>query len=116
MSNENIGDNVSELITPISDILDIVESIIVITPSTEQENSLKILIYNAIDEFKYFTKQNDVSDYYGVIAQMVVYNFNRMGTEGLNSENYSGVAYNYSSDYPEPIVRQLKHCRKLVTL
>ena len=47
---------------------------------------------------------------------MVAYNYNRLGTEGLDSEGYSGVSFNYSADYPEPIIRALKAKRKLITL
>ena len=47
---------------------------------------------------------------------IVVYNYNRLGTEGLDSEGYSGVSLNYSADYPEPIIRALKAKRKLITL
>ena len=47
---------------------------------------------------------------------MVVYNYNRIGTEGLNSESYSGTSYNYTTDYPEQILKMLKRYRKIVTL
>ena len=42
---------------------------------------------------------------------MVVFLYNRLGTEGLNSESYSGVSYNYSSDYPEYILSALESAK-----
>lgn len=47
------------------------------------------------------------------IAEMVVYNFNRLGSEGLSSEGYSGVSFSYSPDYPNSIMRSLNAYRKL---
>ena len=49
----------------------------------------------------------------GTVCDMVVYNYNRMGTEGLSSEGYSGVSFSYSTDYPESILRSLKAHRKV---
>nr|DAT70848.1 MAG TPA: Head Tail Connector Protein [Caudoviricetes sp.] len=50
------------------------------------------------------------------IISMVVYKYNRLGTEGLDSEGYSGVSFGYSTDYPESIMRALKSQRKLITI
>lgn len=38
---------------------------------------------------------------------MVVFRYNRLGTEGLNSESYSGASYNYSDGYPDDIMKAL---------
>ena len=45
---------------------------------------------------------------------MVVYKYNRIGTEGVDSEGYSGVNFQYTSDYPENIMRGLRAKRKVV--
>ena len=84
--------------------------------STEKDNLLTLLIQQATDEAKDFTHREDVCELQSTIERMVVYNYNRIGTEGLNSESYSGTSYNYTTDYPEPILKMLKRYRKIVTL
>ena len=84
--------------------------------STEKDALLLLLIQQAEDEAKDFTHREDVCELQSTIEKMVVYNYNRLGTEGLNSESYSGTSYNYTTDYPEPILKMLKRYRKIVTL
>ena len=84
--------------------------------STEKDALLQLLIQQAEDEAKDFTHREDVCELQSTIEKMVVYNYNRLGTEGLNSESYSGTSYNYASDYPEQILKMLKRYRKIVTL
>ena len=84
--------------------------------STEKDNLLTLLIQQAEDEAKDFTHREDVCELQSTIERMVVYNYNRIGTEGLNSESCSGTSYNYASDYPEQILKMLKRYRKIVTL
>ena len=49
----------------------------------------------------------------GTIIAMVIYDYNRMGTEGLTSENYSGVSFGYASGYSDDIMKQLRRYRKV---
>ena len=49
----------------------------------------------------------------GCIIAMVIYDYNRMGTEGLTSENYSGVSFGYASGYSDDIMKQLRRYRKV---
>ena len=84
--------------------------------STEKDKLLKLLIILATEDARTISRRQDVSELEGIIIQMVVFNYNRLGTEGLDSESYSGTSYSYSSDYPENILRSLKRYRKLVTL
>lgn len=48
-----------------------------------------------------------------VCEKIAVYFFNRMGTEGLNSESFSGVSYSYTDEIPGDIKRQLNAFRKV---
>ena len=84
--------------------------------STEKDKLLKLLINLATEDARTISRRQDVSELEGIITQMVVFNYNRLGTEGLDSESYSGVSDSYSADYPENILRALKRYRKLVTL
>lgn len=71
----------------------------------------QVLISQALDEAIAYTNNENISD--NLIVQMAIYKYNRLGTEGLNSENYSGVSFNYLNDYPENIVKQLRRFKKL---
>lgn len=51
-----------------------------------------------------------------VIARMVVWHYNRLGAEGLNSQSYSGMNESYASEYPEPLKRSIYRFRRLRTL
>lgn len=46
----------------------------------------------------------------GAIIKMVVVDYNRIGTEGLNSESYNGAGYSYEG-YSEDIIKELYHER-----
>lgn len=77
---------------------------------------LTLLIQQAIDEAIEFTHNSDTSELESTIIKMVLFNYNRLGTTGIDAESYSGVSYTYAADYPEGILRSLKSKRKLVTL
>lgn len=79
-----------------------------------KDQLLLILIQQALEEAHNYTHNNCIPD--SIICEMVVYKYNRLGTEGVDSENYSGVSFNYSSDYPEGVMRHLKSFRKVRTL
>lgn len=81
-----------------------------------KDDLLTILIEQAIDEALTYTHQDCVDELNTAIIQMVVYKYNRIGTEGVESEGYSGVSFNYATDYPESILRALNAKRRLRTL
>lgn len=82
----------------------------------DKDDLLTILIEQATEEALAYTHRDSILELNTSIIQMVVYKYNRIGTEGVESENYSGVAFNYSTDYPEPIMRGLRAKRKVVVL
>ena len=84
--------------------------------TNDKDNLLNLLISQVIDEVKDFTHREEVYELQSTIEKMVIYNYNRLGTEGVNSESYSGISYNYSTDYPESIMITLKRYRKLIVL
>lgn len=81
-----------------------------------KDDLLTFLIEQAREEAMAYTHLDCVDELSTIILRMCVYNYNRLGTEGLDSEGQSGVSFAYSADYPEPIVRALKAKRKLITL
>lgn len=81
-----------------------------------KDDLLTLLIEQAIEEALNYTHQDNIDNLSSTIISMVVYKYNRLGTEGLDSEGYSGVSFGYSADYPESIMRALKSQRKLITI
>jgi hypothetical protein len=77
-----------------------------------KDELLQLIINLASDDAKSKTGCEDMLILRSVIIDMVVYRYNRLGTEGLESENYSSVSYHYSSDYPESILSALNFIRK----
>lgn len=85
-----------------------------ITDNTK-DTLLTYLINSTIDEVKAYCHRSVLDNTLNTaVEMMVVYKYNRIGTEGLSSENYSGVSFNYSDDYPDTIKRLLNSKRKLV--
>lgn len=72
------------------------------------------LIENA-EEFalNYTNNASAMDSLKGTIIAMVIQDYNRMGTEGLTSENYSGVSFGYIDGYDENIMKSLKKFRKV---
>ena len=93
-------------------LLDKVKIMLGIT-STDKDGLLLLLIEQATEEAVQYTHNESVETLSAVIVRMVVYNYNRLGTEGVDSEGYSGVSFNYSADYPEAIMRTLRAKRKV---
>ena len=70
-----------------------------------QDELLELLIKQSTNEAKAKTSSKDVTPSLRVvIVKMALYNYNRMGTEGLDSESYSGASYNYTDGYPQDIL------------
>ena len=80
----------------------------------EEDELLNLLIDIATDEALTYTRRDDASLLDTAIIQMCVYKYNRQETEGVDSENYSGVSFVYANDYPEPVLTLLKSKRKVV--
>lgn len=82
----------------------------------EKDDLLTLIIDQAIEYATNYTHNNDIHTLVPVILKMAVFDYNRLGTEGLESEGYSGVSFSYSDDYPEYILRSLRSKRRIKTL
>lgn len=81
---------------------------------TSKDALLTELISDAEEFAKTYCNNADVVSLVGAaIVQMVIEDYNKMGAEGLNSESYSGVSFNYQSAYSEDIMKQLRRYRKI---
>lgn len=97
-------------------MIDKIKLLLGLTNDNSKDNLLQLLIDMATEEAINYTHNEHIADLSSAICSMVVYQYNRLGTEGLNSENYSGVTFNYSQDYPDNIMRQLRTHRKVRTI
>lgn len=82
----------------------------------EKDSLLKVLLAQATAEAKAYTNNTNMAVLSPAITQMVVYKYNRLGTEGLNNESYSGESYNYAAEYPAAVMSLLKSCRRIKTI
>lgn len=64
------------------------------------------------DELKAYCRTDHIKDMKSLILEMVIYKYNRLGTEDLQSENYSGASYAYLNDYPDTIKAAMKEARR----
>ena len=87
-------------------IIDNVKILLGLT-GNDKDELLEILLAEAEDDAKMITKRDRLFGMDSVIERMVVYLYNRLGTEGLNSESYSGASYNYTDGYPDDIMKAL---------
>lgn len=78
-----------------------------------KDDLLNLLIDNAQEFAVSYTNNEDVKTYEGALARIVVYDYNRMNTEGLNSESYSGLTFSYAADYPEAVLKPLRAHRRV---
>jgi len=94
-------------------MLEKIKTLIGLTDNTK-DTLLSILIQQCEDEAVAYTHNDCLAELESTLIQMVIYKYNRLGTEGVSSEGYSGVSYNYTDDYPESILRGLRAKRKVV--
>lgn len=48
-----------------------------------------------------------------IVKDIVVIKVNKLGSEGISNESYSGVSQSYIEDIPKDILRKLKRYRRL---
>lgn len=82
----------------------------------EKDDLIRILIDICTDEAEQYCNTNSIDGLETAIIQMVVFKYNRIGTEGLNSESYNSASFSYADDYPMPILKMLNSKRKLRVL
>lgn len=86
-----------------------------ITDNSKDE-LLRILLDMTVEEVVNYTHNYELDKLENVIIKIAIWQYNRMGTEGVDSENYSGVSFSYSTNYPDSIIKQLQAYRRIKTL
>lgn len=82
----------------------------------DKDPLLRILLDQSVEETINYTHNYNIDNLENVIINIAIWKYNRLGSEGLNSENYSGVSFNYNADYPDSIKKQLQSYRRIKTL
>lgn len=82
----------------------------------DKDDLLTLLLDQATETAMNYTHSDDIVGLTPIILKMAVFDYNRLGTEGLASEGYSGVSFSYLDDYPETILRALRSKRRIITL
>lgn len=91
--------------------MDLEAQIKLITGCTN-DDLVSLMLEKAKSEIKIYLKSEYSTDYDNIAVDIAVYKINRMGTEGLNSQSYSGVSESYSEGYPQYITDQLNRFKK----
>lgn len=95
----------------------LISKISILIDRDDKKELLQLLIENAIEEI---LNECNLKEYNSkldsLICKIVIYNYNRLGTEGLNSTSYSEIRENYTDGYGEDIIRMLNKFRRLKTL
>lgn len=81
-----------------------------------KDELLRILLDQTAEEVVNYTHNYELDKLENVIINIAIWKYNRIGSEGLNSENYSGVSFSYASEYPDAILKQLQAYRRIRTL
>lgn len=81
--------------------------------SNEKDSLLNLIISQVEADAKAYTHIDDLTDLESVMLSMCVYRYNQLGAENLATESYSGVSFNYLTDYPAYIIRQLQSFRHI---
>lgn len=89
--------------------MDILEQVKILSSNTN-EALISLLIDKTKIEISEYTKisfdENNAA-MQNVLSDIVVIKLNRIGTEGLSSQSYSGVSESYIDEYPQSIIKQL---------
>lgn len=83
---------------------------------SSKDELLRILLDRASEEVVNYTHNYELDKLENVIIDIAIWRFNRLKSEGLDSENYSGVSFSYSADYPDSIKKQLQAYRRIKTI
>jgi hypothetical protein len=84
---------------------------------TTKDNLLNLLLSKATTKFQNYCNRSDIPDNaQSCIVDYAVILYNRQGSEGLQSESYSGVNNTYETGIPQAIKDEWNAFRKVQTL
>ena len=83
------------------------------TASNYTEAQIGLALKRAIADIEGYCKRELDYELEGVAVDMAIVRLNRMNTEGLASQSYSGVSESYINGYPDNIMKILNRKRKI---
>ena len=90
---------------------------ICLTNNTYTDDLINLFIDDTTKEVKIYCNREDIdTELESVIRKIVIIKLNRMNSEGLSSQSYSGVSESFIDGYPQDIIAVLNRKRKLKTL
>lgn len=90
---------------------------ICLTNNTYTDDLINLFIDDTTKEIKIYCNREDIdTELESVIRRIVIIKLNRMNSEGLSSQSYSGVSESFIDGYPQDIISVLNRKRKLKTL
>lgn len=85
--------------------------------SVNSDELLKDLIEDSIQDVKDFINYSDDEELpcgcISIVKELVIIKCNRLGAEGLSSQNVGGASESYLNDIPKPLKKQLYRYRKI---
>ena len=90
---------------------------ICLTNNTYTDDLINLFIDDTTKEVKIYCNREDIDvELESIIRKIVIIKLNRMNSEGLSSQSYSGVSESFIDGYPQDIIAILNRKRKLKTL
>lgn len=81
---------------------------------TSKDYTVSVLYDMATREFLQYTNRLTLPDNVdNLLIEMTIHKYNRLGSEGLTSQSYSGVSENYMDGYSGNIISALNRYRKV---
>lgn len=90
---------------------------ICLTNNTYTDELINLFIEDTTKEIKIYCNREDIdTELESVIRKIVIIKLNRINSEGLSSQSFSGVSESFIDGYPQDIISVLNRKRKLKTL
>ena len=88
-----------------------------LTNNAYTDELINLFIEDTTKEVKIYCNREDIDvELESVIRRIVIIKLNRINSEGLSSQSYSGVSESFIDGYPQDIISVLNRKRKLKTL
>lgn len=84
--------------------------------SNYSDAQIEFAYRRAVNEIETYCKRNLDVELAMVAEEIAVIKLNRLGTEGLSNQSYSGVSESYIDGYPDTIKKILNSKRKVKAL
>ena len=79
-----------------------------------EDNLLKDIIQDTICEVEEYTKASELDNIAkALVKDIVVFKVNRLGSEGISSESFSGTSQSFIDGYPAEIKKKIRRIRRL---